>query len=209
MTNETEGPQENASPANTSQCASTTSLSSASGGSPGLPAGAQVADVTAAPSSNNRSAATEQPHTSNGRNFEQCTALANLDDYLPKYGFKVNFDYSFPKKWSPYAVPPVNMLVELVPFFFRYMKHFVSSAFKSKKPFIDGLRLITSKNMYGVPLGGIGCGTIGRGFRGEFCRFQVTPGTVDFNTAVADQFILTVRSEQGETLLQKVLSPVR
>ncbi|GLV41779.1 uncharacterized protein CBL_12068 [Carabus blaptoides fortunei] len=32
------------------------------------------------------------------------------------------------------------------------------------------------KHVYGVPIGGIGCGTIGRGLKGEFCRFQLNPG---------------------------------
>lgn len=36
--------------------------------------------------------------------------------------------------------------------------------------------VITGKSIYGVPLGGIGAGTIGRGFRGEFTRFQMIPG---------------------------------
>lgn len=31
------------------------------------------------------------------------------------------------------------------------------------------------KQIYGCPIGGIGCGTIGRGFAGEFCRFQMKP----------------------------------
>ncbi|KAA0199669.1 hypothetical protein HAZT_HAZT011495 [Hyalella azteca] len=101
----------------------------------------------------------------------------------------------------------MGMVMEMLLPGVRYLKHFISSILKSKKPFIDLFRLVSSKCMYGVPLGGIGCGTIGRGFRGEFCRFQMTPGNVDFNTAAADQFILTVRSEAGKTLLQKVLSP--
>ena len=36
--------------------------------------------------------------------------------------------------------------------------------------------VITGKQIYGAPLGGIGAGTIGRGFRGEFTRFQMIPG---------------------------------
>ena len=39
----------------------------------------------------------------------------------------------------------------------------------------------------GVPIGGIGCGTIGRGYRGEFCRFQMIPGIYKYYTVPADQ----------------------
>ena len=45
----------------------------------------------------------------------------------------------------------------------------------------------TALSLSGVPLGGLGCGTIGRGFKGEFCRYQLVPGlyecrTVEVNT---------------------------
>lgn len=39
----------------------------------------------------------------------------------------------------------------------------------------------------GVPIGGLGCGTIGRGYRGEFCRFQLVPGMYTFESVAADQ----------------------
>lgn len=58
----------------------------------------------------------------------------------------------------------------------------------------------------GVPFGGIGGGSIGRGFRGEFCRFQMIPGLYDYDTAEANQFILTIRDEDKKTVFQQVLS---
>lgn len=39
----------------------------------------------------------------------------------------------------------------------------------------------------GVPLGGIGCGTIGRGWKGEFNRWQLTPGMYSYNYVEANQ----------------------
>ena len=42
----------------------------------------------------------------------------------------------------------------------------------------------------GVPMGGLGGGTIGRGFRGEFCRYQLVPGLYEFQTVETN----TVRS---------------
>lgn len=58
----------------------------------------------------------------------------------------------------------------------------------------------------GVPIGGIGSGTIGRGFKGEFCRYQLRPGVYNYETIFGNQFILTVKNEKGQTLYQKVLS---
>jgi non-lysosomal glucosylceramidase len=40
--------------------------------------------------------------------------------------------------------------------------------------------------LIGVPLGGLGCGTIGRGFKGEFCRYQLVPGLYEFCIAEAN-----------------------
>ena len=61
----------------------------------------------------------------------------------------------------------------------------------------------------GIPLGGIGGGTIGRGFRGEFCRYQMHPGNYEYHVIHANQFIVTVQKENGETVYQNVLSPLR
>lgn len=38
----------------------------------------------------------------------------------------------------------------------------------------------------GCPIGGIGCGTIGRGYRGEFCRFQMIPGIYEHTVVPAN-----------------------
>lgn len=65
------------------------------------------------------------------------------------------------------------------------------------------------KQIYGVPLGGIGCGTIGRGFSGEFCRFQMKPGLYEYNTVYADQFIVTIADENDCLLFQSLLSTYR
>ena len=59
--------------------------------------------------------------------------------------------------------------------------------------------------MYGAPCGGLGSGTIGRGFRGEFCRWQVVPGQCDYQTVPADQFLVTVHSSSGDCVYQSVL----
>lgn len=71
--------------------------------------------------------------------------------------------------------------------------------------FIDHLDQVEHKSIYGCPLGGIGCGTVGRGYRGEFCRFQMLPGLYDHHIVQANQFILCIR-KNGKTVYQKVLT---
>lgn len=49
---------------------------------------------------------------------------------------------------------------------------------------------ITKKSKYlfiGVPLGGIGCGSIGRGWKGDFNRWQLTPGMYNYTYVEANQ----------------------
>ena len=54
-------------------------------------------------------------------------------------------------------------------------------------PFMDPLNPVRMEPLYGVPVGGIGCGTIGRGFKGEFCRSSLRPGIYKHKINVADQ----------------------
>lgn len=65
------------------------------------------------------------------------------------------------------------------------------------------------RQIYGAPIGGIGSGTIGRGFAGEFCRFQMKPGIYEYNTVVANQFIVTIKDENDSTIFQSLLSSYR
>ena len=74
-----------------------------------------------------------------------------------------------------------------------------------RKPIID-MCMLNGKQIYGVPLGGIGSGSIGRGFKGQFCRFQMTPGLYSYDVVHQNQFILSVRDAKGTLTYQKVLN---
>lgn len=63
-----------------------------------------------------------------------------------------------------------------------------------------------SKQIYGAPIGGIGSGTIGRGYAGEFSRFQLRPGIYEHNTVHVNQFIVTIKDENDVTIFQSLLS---
>lgn len=75
-----------------------------------------------------------------------------------------------------------------------------------RKIIMDFYKPEVAKCIYGVPVGGIGCGTIGRTFNGEFCRFQMRPGIYEYNTVAADQFIVTIKDAESVTLFQSLLS---
>ncbi|KFQ13879.1 Non-lysosomal glucosylceramidase, partial [Leptosomus discolor] len=79
---------------------------------------------------------------------------------------------------------------------------------EKKSAFIDLLRAVPLQQIYGCPLGGIGGGTITRGWRGEFCRWQLNPGIYHYETVIADQFTVCLRCK-GQTVYQQVLSVER
>jgi len=58
----------------------------------------------------------------------------------------------------------------------------------------------------GVPLGGLGCGSITRGIRGEFNRWGLKPGDYRYGRVAADQFSLFV-ARDGEDPRAIVLNP--
>ena len=48
----------------------------------------------------------------------------------------------------------------------------------------------------GVPLGGIGCGSIGRGWKGDFNRWQLTPGMYNYTYVEANQVRFSMTPEK-------------
>ncbi|CAH1796951.1 unnamed protein product [Owenia fusiformis] len=127
---------------------------------------------------------------------------------VPDYGFRVKLNQKFEQKCGPMTIPRIHILPSLVGLTFRYIGYTLSRYRNGKRPYIDHNNLIKHKPMYGVPIGGIGCGTIGRGYKGEFCRFALIPGMYYWNEVDADQFIVNIR-KRGQTVYQQVLSTKR
>ncbi|KAH9616487.1 hypothetical protein KSS87_001803 [Heliosperma pusillum] len=59
----------------------------------------------------------------------------------------------------------------------------------------------------GVPLGGMGSGSISRGFRGEFKHWQIIPGLCDASPVMADQFSIFISRDGGIKKYASVLAP--
>ncbi|KAG6501546.1 hypothetical protein ZIOFF_041427 [Zingiber officinale] len=59
----------------------------------------------------------------------------------------------------------------------------------------------------GVPLGGMGSGSISRGFRGEFKHWQIVPGSCETSPVMANQFSIFVSREGGNKKYSSVLAP--
>lgn len=123
---------------------------------------------------------------------------------IPKYGWSRDASDVFPDPRNQNLRPSFSQIIHLIPLALRYALHFLSKLWQGRKPPIDQIRMLTGKAIYGVPCGGIGAGTIGRGFRGEFCRFQLNPGMYSYDTVWANAFHIRIR-QNGTTVFQSVL----
>ncbi|XP_011314940.1 non-lysosomal glucosylceramidase [Fopius arisanus] len=126
---------------------------------------------------------------------------------VPKYGFKVRLDHKYPEKWTQGARPRLRQLPPLIPLGIRYLFYYAQIRREDRLPLMDYINVKHGQQIYGAPIGGIGTGTIGRGFKGEFCRYSLVPGIYRYETVMANQFILTIRDIQGNTIYHQVLSP--
>jgi non-lysosomal glucosylceramidase len=102
----------------------------------------------------------------------------------------------------------LGMLFKMAPMIFRLMRY----AKKRKEGGFDPINMTspeTTGPYQGVPLGGLGCGSIGRGWRGEFRRWTLRPGYISNAPVWADQFSAYVRREGDTEGKTRVLFPGR
>lgn len=89
-------------------------------------------------------------------------------------------------------------IMHLAPLGVRLWHHVNEETAKGRGSIIDPFhrRLIT--NCHGIPLGGMGSGSIGRSYKGEFQRFQLFPRTCEDSPVMANQFSVFVSRPTGE-----------
>jgi non-lysosomal glucosylceramidase len=124
-----------------------------------------------------------------------------------EYGWIARGDREPEEKRLPFTKPTIKQVVSAIPFIFRYSVFWLKYIRQKEKLFINTFQPLKHRPYYGVPCGGIGAGSIGRDFRGAFCKFSLRPGFVEqhVNAVKANQFILNL-SRNGKTLKQTVLS---
>ncbi|KAL5559867.1 hypothetical protein UlMin_036078 [Ulmus minor] len=90
-------------------------------------------------------------------------------------------------------------LIQLAPTGFRLWQYIREEESKGRVPTFDVLfnKLPVTCN-HGIPLGGIGSGSIGRSYMGEFQRFQLFPARVEGTPVLANQFSVFVSRPSGE-----------
>ncbi|XP_055852929.1 non-lysosomal glucosylceramidase isoform X1 [Episyrphus balteatus] len=132
--------------------------------------------------------------------------LKNQVTAIPKYGLKLTFNHVYPEKRNQNIRPTIKQSIPFIPLVCRYASYYWKCSREGRRVIMDYYYTETGKQIYGVPLGGIGGGTIGRGYAGEFCRFQMRPGMYEYNVVHADQFIVTIKDEKDKTIFHSLLS---
>ncbi|ESR54893.1 hypothetical protein CICLE_v10018742mg [Citrus x clementina] len=89
---------------------------------------------------------------------------------------------------------------------FRLYRYSKQEEAKGKVPVFNVFRKHHITSDQGIPLGGIGAGSIGRSYRGEFQRFKLFHGICDDAPVLANQFSVFVSRPNGEKF-SSVLCP--
>lgn len=124
---------------------------------------------------------------------------------IPGAAWKHRFDEPLDLARKPGRSIGLANLVKMLPMIARLLKY---QRDRQDSGF-DPVNMTSPENpgpYQGVPLGGIGCGSIGRGWRGDFRRWQLKPGSVRNDMVWADQFSLFVQHE-GQPARAQVLFP--
>ncbi|XP_077870346.1 non-lysosomal glucosylceramidase-like [Saccoglossus kowalevskii] len=140
---------------------------------------------------------------------DECScADSTFPSTVPEFGWRIKLDHVFAEKRAPLRSLRLKQIPELLPMFFRYAWYCRGVTKKGRRPYIDQIHPLQSTQSYGVPLGGIGCGCINRGWKGDFCRWSLIPGMYTHDTVQTDQFTVCIR-RGGRTTYQQVLSTSR
>ncbi|KAM7470275.1 hypothetical protein LguiA_008458 [Lonicera macranthoides] len=92
----------------------------------------------------------------------------------------------------------VKEIIHMAPIGYRIWRHLREEAAKGRGSFINPFTKRYVSSCHGVPLGGIGAGSIGRTYKGEFLRWQLFPRICEDKPVLANQFSAFVSRPNGE-----------
>ncbi len=126
-------------------------------------------------------------------------------DQIPDVAWHRRMDAKVGRQGKPSRSFTPRIFLQLLPLIVRLWMR----GRKQKKAGFDPINLFNPPEpgpTMGVPLGGIGCGSITRGWWGDFRRWALRPGTYSYDIVYADQFSLYVQ-HPGKPAQVQVLYP--
>lgn len=92
----------------------------------------------------------------------------------------------------------VKEMITLAPIGIRLWRYLREEKASGRGAFINPFVKRAVSSCHGVPLGGIGAGSIGRSYKGEFLRWQLFPRICEDRPVLANQFSVFVSRPNGE-----------
>jgi non-lysosomal glucosylceramidase len=126
---------------------------------------------------------------------------------IPKYAWSRRLNDKIKRSGRPKNIK-IGEAVKYIPAFMRLQSHFRKEKKVGRSPelAIDFNNRPNPGAVMGVPLGGIGGGSITRGWQGDFNRWQIRPGYYHYGTVSADQFSIYVKHQLKDSV-SYVLNP--
>ncbi|ESQ33419.1 hypothetical protein EUTSA_v10006714mg [Eutrema salsugineum] len=128
------------------------------------------------------------------------------DDKLPPFSWERKLN-SQAKTPSQFKLTKRDHL-HLFPLGYRLWRHTKEEAAKGRASIFDIFRKHHITGDHGVPLGGIGAGSIGRSYKGEFQQFKLFPKVCEETPILTNQFSVFV-SRPGGVKHSTVLCPTK
>ncbi|WVZ95476.1 hypothetical protein U9M48_041237 [Paspalum notatum var. saurae] len=129
--------------------------------------------------------------------LEQAKVLSRIDSSQPaSRTWQRRFDDEG-KKVAMFSMT-IGDLIGIGPLMLRVLKLNVEESAKGRVNVYDLLRKWMDNCYRGVPLGGLGAGSIGRSYRGYFQHFQIFPVTNEEKPILANQFSAFVSRPNGK-----------
>ncbi|CAO2200234.1 unnamed protein product [Urochloa humidicola] len=129
--------------------------------------------------------------------LEQAKAFLHSDcSQPPSRSWQRRFDDEG-KKVAMFSMT-VNDMIAIVPLIVKMLRLQVEETAKGQVSVYDPLRKWMDNCYRGVPLGGLGAGSIGRSYRGYFQHFQIFPATNEEKPILANQFSAFVSRPNGK-----------
>ncbi len=124
---------------------------------------------------------------------------------LPPYVWKRRLD-QIPDNPPEPSRPAFEDIVAMLPAVMRLRKHIKQAEKAGKQVVWNPFKPLQPGPTMGAPLGGFGGGSMSRGWRGDFNRFQMQPGHYVYKSVWANQFIAYVQRGSHKSVTQ-VLYP--
>lgn len=124
---------------------------------------------------------------------------------IPLLAWKRRFDEKPLRPWRNRRLS-LREFVDMLPLIVRVLRHVNHERAAGRPPVMETVGGLKITPDMGVPLGGLGGGTVTRGFRGDFVRWQLQAGMVHYGALAADQFSLWAQ-RPGQPARAIVLNP--